>query len=88
MKIEMYQKLEEFERVGIKAKSEVQRALLPLGLYAFKVSSSLGTGQMIIETRYIDFGSKRELQLLKDEGLFEFLDEKTLTALREEGLIP
>lgn len=84
----MEQTLAEFEHAADKVRFEVQKALLPLGIYAFKVSSILGTGMIAIESRFIDFGSKQELQLLKEGLLLECLDEETLASLRERGLIP
>jgi hypothetical protein len=78
----------DYEDAADKIKFEIQKALMPTGYYAFKVSSALGSGRIMIETRLIDFGDRQELQHLKDNSLLEFADKQTLQSLKESHLIP
>jgi hypothetical protein len=84
----MEEAVSNFLETGEKLEFEIKKALIPLGIYAFKIVSTMGSGRMEIEARAIDFGEQREIRHLKDEGLIDFLNKETLCDLKERGLIP
>ena len=77
-----------FEEAAEKLEFEIKKALMPLGIYPFKINAKLGTGRLEIETRVIDFSNEQEIESLKDKGLLDYADKETLHALEERGLIP
>jgi hypothetical protein len=77
-----------FEEASDKLDFEIKKALMPLGIYPFKITAKLGTGRLEFETRFINFDDEQEIQNLNSKGLLNFLDKETYRTLEERGLIP
>jgi hypothetical protein len=58
-----------FMETGKAMELAIVKALLPLGLYVYTVSSVLGSGLMKFEARPISTDDKQELEFLKEKGL-------------------